>query len=702
MDRILRKAYIWIVNHPKLIVTVFAVTLLICAALKGLVGVNYDMKDYLPEDSPSTRALKVMDEEYEEGTPNVRVMIKDVSVPEALEYKKKLEKIDGVTQVTWLDDSVNTDVPLEMIDEELAENFYKDGNALYQVTVDKNKRISAVHNIENLKGAEIAASGDAVSTVVATLSTVKEIKKITIIAVIFVLLILVVTTRSWIEPLIILAGLGVSIGINAGSNLIFGEISFITNAAGSILQLAVSLDYSVFLIHRYEECRKSYPDHKEAMVEALSRSTGSILSSGTTTVIGFLALILMQFRIGPDLGIALAKGILIGLITVFSFTPALVVLCHRIMEKTHHRNFMPDFRGFGKFVLKIMIPMVCVFALIIVPAYKASNSNSYYYGSAHIFGTDTKLGRDTEEIKEKFGKNDTYALMIPKGKPSVERELSDELKALPEVSGIISYVDAAGAEVPKEYVNADTLKQLDSDKYTRMIISVDVEDEGESTFRLVEMIRDIADEYYPDEWMLAGSGVSNYDMMDTTTADMIKVNLVAILAVYLVLVFMMRSLFLPLILVASIETAIWINVSCPYIMGNHVFYIAYLIISSVQLGATVDYAILMTDRYREYRGTLDKKEAVVSTISSVTGSILVSGCALTMVGFLIGFISSHGVLAQLGIFVGRGALCSLCIVFLVLPGLLYIFDGLFIKKKKQQAGDLSTEKNIGRNTENVI
>ncbi|MGN0703498.1 MAG: RND family transporter [Lentihominibacter sp.] len=692
MDGILRKAYTWIVNHPKLIVTVFTAALLICAAMKGLVAVNYDMKDYLPEDSPSTRALKVMDEEYEEGTPNVRVMIKDVSVPEAKEYKQKLLDIDGVSSVTWLDDSVNTEVPLDMIDKELAENFYKDGNALYQVTVEKEKRISAVHSIETLEGADIAASGDAVSTAVATLSTVKEIKKISIIAVIFVLLILVVTTRSWIEPLIILAGLGVSIGINAGTHLIFGEISFITNAAGSILQLAVSLDYSVFLIHRYEECRRTCPDHKSAMVEALSRSTSSILSSGTTTVIGFLALILMQFGIGPDLGIALAKGILIGLITVFTFTPALVVLCHRFMEKTHHRSFLPDFSGFGRFVLRIMIPMVCVFMLIIVPAYKASNSNSYYYGSAHIFGTDTKLGRDTEEIKEKFGKNDTYALMVPKGSPSVEKELSEDLQEIQQVSGIISYVDAAGAEVPKEYVDADTLKQLDSDEYTRMIISVDVEEEGEETFALVEKIRDTAQEYYPGEYLLAGSGVSNYDLMDTITADMVKVNLVAIIAVYLVLVLMMKSLFLPLILVASIETAIWVNVSCPYLLGTPVFYIAYLIISSVQLGATVDYAILMTDRYREFRQTMDKKEAVVSTISSVTGSILVSGSALTIVGFLLGFISTHGLLAQLGIFVGRGALCSLFIVFLVLPGMLYIFDRLYIKKPDKKTRQLSGEK----------
>lgn len=235
-------------------------------------------------------------------------------------------------------------------------------------------------------------SGSAVSTAISTESTVVEIRRIAIIAVIFVIIVLLFTTKSWFEPVIIMVGLGVALMINAGSNIIFGEISFVTNAAGTILQLAVSLDYSVFLLHRFEECRKETSDPKEAMINALCKSTSSILSSGLTTVIGFLALGLMRFKIGPDLGLALAKGVAISLISVFIFVPCLTLLTYKFLDKTNHRPLLPQFDKFGKFVSKIMIPMSVIFAIVIVPSYLASNSNDFYYGSSHIFGTETQLG----------------------------------------------------------------------------------------------------------------------------------------------------------------------------------------------------------------------------------------------------------------------------------------------------------------------
>lgn len=276
---------------------------------------------------------------------------------------------------------------------------------------------------------------------------------------------------------------------------------------------------------------------------------------------------------------------------------------------------------------------------------------------------------------------------MPKGDLVKQAELSDELHNCPEISSIISYVDTVGVEIPEEYLDSDTLSQLVSDNYSRMVLSVDVDYEGEETFNLVEKIRNIADRYYPDSFYLAGEGVSTYDLMKTVTADMIKVNLIAIAAVFIVLLLTMRSISLPIILVLSIETAIWLNLSVPYFSNSTIFYIAYLIISSIQLGATVDYAILLTERYKEYRRTLQKKDAVIQTVSSVTVSILTSGSVLTVVGSLLGYISSNQLLAQLGIFVGRGAVCSLLIVFFVLPGLLYLFDRVIIRKNKK---DLTT------------
>lgn len=497
---------------------------------------------------------------------------------------------------------------------------------------------------------------------------------------------MILTTNTWIEPFLILGGLGVAIAINSGTNLIFGEISFVSNAAGSILQLAVSLDYSVFLIHRFEECRKEKANAEEAMVDALCKSTSSILSSGLTTVIGFVALVLMQFLLGRDLGLVLAKGVAFSLLIVFTFMPALVLSVWKWMDKTKHKPFMPSFYKLGKLIRKISIPTVGIFVLTIVPAYLGSNANDYHYGSSKIYGDDTQFGQDKNAIEAVFGKGDTYVLLVPRDDLVSETALSEELHALPEVKDVISYVDLAGAEVPTAYLDEESLAQLMSDEYSRMVISVDVDYEGEETFALVENIRNIAEKYYPEDTYLAGEGVSTYDLKETVTADMIKVNLVAIAAVFVVLLLTLKSISLPVILVLSIETAIWLNLSVPYFMDSAIYYIAYLIISSIQLGATVDYAILMTDRYKENRLTMRKGKVVAQTIDDVMVSILTSGSVLTVVGFLLGSFSSNQLLAQLGIFIGRGALLSMIIVIFVLPGLLHMFDKVIIgnKSKKHQ------------------
>lgn len=678
----MKKFYMSLVNHRKTMVMIFTMVFVVCLLLGNLVKVNYDINDYLPESSPSTVSLELMQEEFDGGIPNARIMISDVTIPEALEYKEKLEAVDGVTAVTWLDDVVSIFVPLSTLDTDTLETYYKDNNALFTVTIEEDRRIEAVSSIRELIGEDNAMTGSAVSTAISTTETVLEINKISIFTVLFVLVVLVMTTNSWMEPLIVLIGLGLAIVINNGTNLIFGEISFVTNAAGSILQLAVSLDYSVFLLHRFEECRQENPDVKAAMTEALCKSTSSILSSGLTTVIGFLALVLMQFRLGPDLGLALAKGVAISLITVFVFMPSFILLTYKWLDKTRHKELLPKFDLFGKIVKKVTIPMVCIFVILIIPAYLASNANDYYYGSSNIFGSETQLGSDTALIESVFGKSDTYVLMVPAGDTATETELSQELNNLPQVTSIISYVDLAGAEIPLEYLDENTLSQLISKNYSRMVLSVDVPYEGEETFALVEQVRNIAQKYYSDTYYLAGEGVSTYDLMETVTNDMVKVNLMAIAAVFIVLLLSLRSISLPIVLVLSIETAIWINLSIPYFMDTTIFYIAYLIISSIQLGATVDYAILMTDQYKENREMMNKKAAVIQTISDVTVSILTSGSVLTVVGLLLGYITTNQLLGQLGIFIGRGAILSLIIVLFVLPGLLYLFDPLIIRKRK--------------------
>ncbi|MCC8120929.1 MAG: MMPL family transporter [Oscillospiraceae bacterium] len=672
----MRKFYTGVVRHPKLIWTVFAALFVVCLFCRSFISVNYDIKDYLPSSSSSTLALEVMEEEFGGGIPNARVLVEDVTVPEALEYKALLEQVEGVSDVTWLDDAADLTQPLEWLDQDTLDTYYQNGSALFSVTIEEESILSACDAIREIIGGDNAMTGTAVIPAVSTTSTEEEIPLIAVFGVLFALVVLLLTTRSWVEPFWVLIGLGVAVVLNMGSNLIFGEISFVTNAAGSILQLAVSLDYSVFLLHRFEECRAQAASPAEAMVNALCSSTTSILSSGLTTVIGFLALCLMRYRLGSDLGMALAKGVAISLITVFTFVPVLLLTARKLIDKTRHRSLLPSFRGFGRLVCRVMLPLAALCALVIVPSYLASNSPDLYYGASKIFGQDTNLGADTEKIEGTFGESDTYVLLVPKSSTATQKELSDALHELPQVKSILSYVDTVGGEIPEEYLDDASLSQLNSEHYSRMVLTVSTGYEGEDTFALIEEIRALAETYYPGEYWLAGEGVSTLDLKDTVTSDMVKVNLLAIAAVFVVLLLTMRSVSLPVLLVLGIETAIWINLSVPYFRGTTIFYIAYLIISAGQLGATVDYAILLTDRYKQFREQMGKKQAVVSTISSCTVSILTSGSVLTVVGFLLGLLSSHGLIAQLGMFLGVGALSSMAIVLFVLPGLLYIFDGL--------------------------
>lgn len=654
----------------------------IAGIMQNFVFVNYDMNDYLPDETESIVSLEIMEKEFSGNIPNVRALVSNVTLLEGLEIKNKIKEIEHVEEVLWVDDLVDTKIPLEFLDKDLIKDYYLDNNALYSIIISEEDNIATINKIRETIGNENALSGAAVDMVVATESTTKEITKIILIAIPFTLLILIITTTSWFEPIVILISIGIAIIINAGTNLIFGEISFVTNAAGSILQLAVSLDYSVFLLHRYKEIRENVGDSKEAMHMALCKSMSSILSSGITTVIGFLALAVMKFKIGPDLGLALAKGIGLSLITVFIFTPGLILYCNELIKRTEHKSFMPSFDKLGKLVKKIMIPMIIIFIVAIVPSYLGSINNTYYYGASKIFGEETKLGQDTKLIEDNFGKVNSYVMMVPKGDLQKEVELSKELKEIKEVGEIISYVDKVGIEIPVQYLDKELTSNLISDNYSRMIINVKTDFEGEEAFEVVEKIREVAKKYYRNEYELVGETVSTYDLKNTITEDMISVNFLAIGAVFLVLMITMKSLYIPMILVLAIETAIWINFSLNYYMATPLFYIGYLIISSIQLGATVDYAILMTERYLEFRKVGSKEDAVVKSVATVMVSILTSGSIMIGVGFFLGYISSHKILSQLGVLLGKGTICSLIIVVFVLPGMLYLCDNLILKKKR--------------------
>ena len=678
-----------ILKYKKSILVFFILATVISLFTSSMVNINYNIMDYLPEEAPSTKALDVMNEEYDKGAANVRVVLKDVSIVDALKYKEMIKKVDGVDDIQWLDDVVNIKEPLELENQDTIESWYKNNEALFSITVNEDKEDSAIDEIGEIIGENGMISGSAVNIVFAQETTEKELIKMMVILIPIILIILFLTTSSWFEPVLFLSTIGIAIIINSGTNLILGEISFVTKAAGSILQLAVSMDYSIFLLHRFSEFRNEGLDVKEAMKEAILKSVSSILSSGLTTVVGFAALIVMKFKIGPDMGFVMLKAICLSLISVLVLLPVLALYCYKLIDKTQHKSFMPKFNKFAKVSYKFRHISIILFLLLLIPCFLAQQNNSFSYGASEIYSDEsTKIGHDTAAINKEFGKTNPLVLMVPKGDLVSERALCDELENIDKITSITSYAETVGITIPTEYIPEDTLSQLISDNYSRFIIVANVKVEGDETFALIDEIRNLAYKYYNDSYYFLGESVNTLDLKETIEDDNKKVNAISIIAIMIILLLTFKSLSLPMILVLVIEFSIWSNLTFNYFIGNDVFYIAYLIISSIQLGATIDYAILFTNRYIENRETMNKKEAAQATISTTTVSILTSASILATAGIILGEISTNSIIAQLGILVGRGAILSLILVLFVLPALLMLLDKLIAKTTKKNKGEI--------------
>lgn len=670
----------FILKHRRTVIAFFIICAAVCAVLSIFVGVNYKFEDYLPDDAKSTHALDVMYEEYDQAIPNLRVLIYDVSIAEALEYKQKLAEVPGVEEINWLDDAVNIYEPLESADADILDTWYRDEDALYQITIDETDGAQVIASVRDIIGADNCMDGTAVSNALAPVNTSKEVGQIILYVIPLIFVILFLTTTSWFEPVLFMAAIGVAILLNRGTNLMFGTISFVTNAAGSILQLAVSMDYSIFLLHRFAENRRKGQDVQRAMAGAVKQSVGSVLSSGLTTVSGFMALVLMQFKIGPDMGWVMAKAIVLSLICVLSLLPALTVSCYRLIDRTQHRSFVPSLDGFSRAVLKMRIPMLTLFAVLMVPCMLGQQKNSFLYGGSQVYQNENnQIGRDMLAIEEKYGISNSVVLMVPKGEMEKEIALNEELKKSEGVTSVISYVNSVGAMIPADFVPEDEISRLHSEHYSRFIVSVETAEAYGGWQDAVARLRDAGRKYYGDKALFAGDLASTEDLKTTIVKDTARVNALAIGFVFLILLYNFKSISLPVILTLVIETSIWINLTIPYFQSINLFYIGYLIISSVQLGATIDYGILLTDRYMENRKRMPKKEAMLFSVRQCTVSIFTSAVILTLAGFLMGTISTNNVLSQLGTLLGRGAVISFILVIFVLPNLLMVLDKLIEK-----------------------
>jgi len=506
--------------------------------------------------------------------------------------------------------------------------------------------------------------------------SVSEVLNAVAILLPIIVIILIISTTSWIEPLLFLLTTGIAVIINMGTNIIYSEISFITLTVSPILQLAVSMDYAIFLLHSFSDFRSDH-EPQEAMILAMKQSFSTVAASAATTVIGFAALIFMRFGIGADLGLNLFKGVALSFISVMVFLPAVTLLCHNAIDKTRHIKLIPSFKKAGNVLMKLRIPFFILALMIVVPAFLAQSNTEFLYGTGAVTNA-SRLGKDASIIKEKCGEENMLALLVPKEDPGKEIELCDALNKIPNVKSVVSYVTAVGSEIPREFVPEDAVQQFYSENYSRIIIYTDTEEESQDTFDTIQAVIDTAAKYY-DTHYLAGQSATLFDMKNVVSIDTGIVNLLAIIGIFIVLLVTFRSLSLPFLLLFTIETAIWINLSFPYFSGNALSFIGYLIISTVQLGATVDYAILFTNTYLYNRKTLDKKDAMRLTTEDNLTSVLTSAGILATAGFALAYTSSNSIISDLGTLLGRGTLLSLAMVSLVLPALLVLFDGIIQK-----------------------
>jgi len=665
-------------RHRKAII--FSMVLLCAVSIVAMlnVSVTYDLATYLPKDSPSAKALDALGKDM----PNLQVYVPDVSIQQALTIKEDLLTLPKIKDVMWLDDTFSlTGIPVEMIPDNVLSGWYQDGGALFRVTVDSSGYATGFNAIRS-KYPESIAAGNAANQARIISVTMLEVGKIIPYVLPIVLIILLLSTSHYIDPILFLITIGVAIFINEGTNIFLGNVSFVTRASAAVLQLAVSIDYAVFLLHRYEEYRdKGYNNH-DAMLEAMVQSASAIAASAMTTVFGFLVLMLMRFGLGSDMGLVMAKGVLISYLSVIIFLPALILQLTNVMDKTAHRSFLPSFKKFSKLVVKRGLVFMLLIVLFIPLCFLAQNQNNYLFGSGGMHAEDSVVKKEAKKIQSLFGSEQEMMLLVKEGRLEKVKALGEELKKHPKIKTVVSYSTAVGNDLPVEMVPADALSMLRADGYDRIILYADVPEEGQSAFTLVEEVRALAQSYYGQDYHFLGEPAVNYDIKTIITKDSPRVLWGGIIAIGVILLITFRSLSIPLILLFTIEGAIWINMALPYFQGQDLNYIGYQIVSSVQLGATIDYAILLTQRYLEKRATGDKKESAIYALTQSVGSILPPTLILMVAGLFLGIISTNGIISQMGIILGRGAALSCALVISTLPHLLVIFDPLILKTTK--------------------
>ncbi len=683
----------------RVLILVLAVLLLVPSVI-GMINVriNYDMLDYLPSDMDTVIGQKKLMEEFGKGAFSF-IIVEDMPEKDVAKLTEKIKAVDHVETVLWYNSIADMSIPMEIIPEELYSEFNRENSTMMAVFFDSatsaDDTMNAIREIRSIAGKQCFVSG--MSALVTDLKDLceKEEPIYVGIAVVLALLAMMLFLDGWLVPFVFLASIGIMVVINLGTNYFLGEISYITKALSAVLQLAVTMDYSIFLWHSYNEQRERFDDNKEAMAHAINETLTSVIGSSVTTVAGFAALCFMSFTLGRDLGIVMAKGVVLGVLGCVTVLPAMVLLLDKPLQRTKHKSIIPDMNKVASGVTKKFPIFLCVFALLIAPAfygYKKSNSE-IYYDMGQCLPEDMEYVIANSKLSEDFNIASTHMVLVDSSLPGKSiRSMINEMEKVDGVKYVLGLESVVGSAVPEEIIPESILSILKSDKWELLLINSEYKVASDAVNDQITELNGIIKKYDPSA-MLIGEAPCMKDMIETTDRDFRVVNAVSIVAIFLIIAIVEKSISLPFVLISVIELAIFINLGIPHYAGQSLPFIAPICISTIQLGATVDYAILMTTRYKAERiSGKDKRTSVTTALATSIPSIIVSGMGLFAATFGVAIYSDIDIISSMCMLMARGAVISMLCVIFILPALLMLFDKLICattrgmgKKKTQPA-----------------
>lgn len=666
------------------------IPILICALLlmiPSVLGmaatrVNYDMLNYLPEDMDTVIGQNELLDDFHKGAFSF-LILEDMPMKDAAALKKQVERVEHVDTVLWYDSLLDISVPMELLPDKLYQAFNTENATMMAVFFDTSTSsdvtMETIREIRSIAGERCFVSG--MSALVTDLKDLCEVEEPIYvgIAVALACAAMLLLLDSWLVPFVFLAGIGMMILMNLGSNFFLGEISYVTKALSAVLQLAVTMDYSIFLWNSYNEQCRHYDDNREAMAHAIQATLTSVLGSSITTIAGFIALCFMSFTLGRDLGIVMAKGVLLGVVGCVTVLPSLILVFDKPLQKTRHRSLIPNMEKLAGGVVKAFPVFLVIFALILPPALYGYNraNGEVYYDMGQCLPEDMEYVIAEGKLRDDFGIASTHMLLVDADVPSKDvRAMAKEMEAVDGVKYVLGMETVVGSRIPEAILPESLAGKLKSDNWRLLLINSEYKVASDAVNSQLEQLNDIL-KRYDQGGMLIGEAPCMKDMIQTTGHDFKMVNAVSIVAIFLIIALVEKSFTLPLILIAVIEAAIFVNLGLPHYLGQSLPFIAPICISTIQLGATVDYAILMTTRYKVERiGGADKKKAVHTALAASIPSVIVSGMGLFAATFGVAVYSEIDIISSMCMLMARGAVISMVSVIFVLPALLLLCDKL--------------------------